>query len=48
VGVDIGSTVYGFSARADGRHVTDLIGPMLAARLGFVWGFQAQEATKGR
>ena len=37
VGIDVGSTVYGFSARADERHVSDLLGPMLAARLGVLW-----------
>jgi hypothetical protein len=39
--LDVGASVYGFSATADSaageRHVTDLRGPFLATRLGFGW-----------
>jgi hypothetical protein len=41
IDLDVGASVYGFSATADSasgeRHVTDLRGPFLATRLGFGW-----------
>jgi hypothetical protein len=38
VGGDVGWTVYGFSGRADERHVADLVGAEVAVRVGFAWG----------
>jgi len=35
--LDVGTSVYGFSGRADGRHALELMGPMLAVRVGFAW-----------
>jgi hypothetical protein len=41
IGIDAGTTFYGFGARADSggeqRHVSDLLGPFLGARLGLGW-----------
>lgn len=37
VGLDAGTTLYSYGARADGRHVADLAGPMLGTRLGLMW-----------
>ena len=45
--LDVGTSVYGFSATVDAsageRHVTDLRGPFLAARVGFGWDSRAEE-----
>jgi len=38
VGLDAGTTLYGFSARADDRHVTDISGAIVAVRIGFLVG----------
>ena len=35
--LDAGTSIYGFSARADQRVVSDLGGPMLSVRIGFLW-----------
>ncbi len=37
VGLDVGTSVYGFRTLADQRTVSTFAGPMLAARLGFAW-----------
>jgi hypothetical protein len=37
LGLDAGTSLYGFSARADDRHVSDFVGPMVSARIGFLW-----------
>ena len=37
VGIDAGTSVYGFSARADGRTVSELEGAMMTIRVGFLW-----------
>lgn len=37
VAVDAGTTLYGFHGLADDRHVLELVGPMLAMRIGFAW-----------
>ena len=37
VGLDAGTTLYGFSARADDRHVLDVSGALLALRVGFLF-----------
>jgi len=46
--IDVGTSLYGFTATADGsageRHVTDLRGPFLAVRLGFGWDWRQQGA----
>jgi hypothetical protein len=34
---DAGTTLYGFSARADQRFVSDLTGPLVSVRMGFFW-----------
>jgi hypothetical protein len=36
-GLDVGTTLYSYGARADGRHVSDFAGPMLGSRLGLMW-----------
>jgi hypothetical protein len=36
-GLDVGTTLYSYGARADGRHVSDFAGPMLGLRLGLMW-----------
>lgn len=38
VGLDAGTTLYGFSARADDRHVADISGTLFAVRIGFLVG----------
>jgi len=35
--LDAGTSLYGFSARANQRVVSDLGGPMLSVRIGFLW-----------
>jgi hypothetical protein len=35
--LDAGTSLYGFSARANQRVVSDLGGPMLSVRVGFLW-----------
>jgi hypothetical protein len=37
VGIDAGTSVYGFDARADGRTVSELEGAMMTIRVGFLW-----------
>jgi len=37
VGLDAGTTLYSYGARADGRQVSDFAGPMLGLRLGLMW-----------
>ena len=37
VALDAGTTLYGYGARADGRHVSELAGPMLGTRVGLMW-----------
>lgn len=45
VAIDAGETAYGFGARAasggDERHVSDLLGPFIGARLGLGWAVDA-------
>jgi hypothetical protein len=35
--LDAGTSLYGFSARADQRVVSELGGPLLSVRIGFLW-----------
>lgn len=37
VALDAGTSLYGFHGRADDRNGLELIGPMLATRIGFAW-----------
>ncbi len=37
IGLDAGSTLYSYGARADGRKVSDFAGPMVGLRLGLMW-----------
>lgn len=37
MGFDAGTSLYGFSARADQHEVSNLGGPMLSVRIGFLW-----------
>jgi hypothetical protein len=37
LGLDAGTSLYGFSGRADARHVSDFVGPMVSARIGLLW-----------
>jgi len=37
MGFDAGTSLYGFSARADQHEVSDLGGPTLSVRIGFLW-----------
>lgn len=38
LGLDAGLSLYGYGARADGRHVVDVLGPTLGVRVGLAWG----------
>jgi len=46
--LDAGTSLHGFSAQADDRHVTDLVGPVLSARIGLALGSSARVAREAR
>jgi hypothetical protein len=37
IGLDAGTSLYGFKGLADSRHVSDFAGPMVSARIGVLW-----------
>ena len=42
LGLDAGLSLYGYGARADARHVADVLGPTLGIRLGLAWGARVE------
>jgi hypothetical protein len=37
IGLDAGTSLYGFSPLADDRHVSDFAGPVVSLRIGVLW-----------